>query len=348
MASTERLVPALPAQRFFDEVGLSPARRGLALAAGLFALFLLVELGLGRAALLRSPLAPRELRIALVLCLLTGFVPAALAIATRGLRRHAEALRPLLGSAQEALDETLAAAGRLPVRAARIAGAAGVLCGLAVPFSVDRDPSLYLQAAYWGRSEAIFTWTLLPFVSFALARTVYVLGRDSRGLSTLAARLEGIDLLDLGPLAPFSRHGLRVALVALVLAAIMAILIGDRGFGPVVGASALLALLLAGAALLLPALGVQRRLRAEKARELACVRAALRGERGALEDSRLRNWAGTASLADLVFYEGRIASVPEWPFDTPTIARFGLYLLIPLGSWLGGALVERLLVDLLD
>jgi hypothetical protein len=49
-----------------------------------------------------------------------------------------------------------------------------------------------------------------------------------------------------------------------------------------------------------------------------------------------------------VFYEGRIASVPEWPFDTPTIARFGLYLLIPLGSWLGGALVERLLVDLLD
>ena len=33
----------------------------------------------------------------------------------------------------------------------------------------------------------------------------------------------------------------------------------------------------------------------------------------------------------------------EWPFDASTLARFGLYLLIPLGSWAGGALVERLI-----
>ena len=44
-------------------------------------------------------------------------------------------------------------------------------------------------------------------------------------------------------------------------------------------------------------------------------------------------------------WEARIESVREWPFDTPTLVRFALFLLIPLGSWLGGAVVERV-VDL--
>lgn len=38
----------------------------------------------------------------------------------------------------------------------------------------------------------------------------------------------------------------------------------------------------------------------------------------------------------------------EWPFDAPTLARFLLYVAIPLGSWIGGALVERLLGAALD
>jgi hypothetical protein len=34
--------------------------------------------------------------------------------------------------------------------------------------------------------------------------------------------------------------------------------------------------------------------------------------------------------------------VPEWPLDSPSFVRFAPYLPIPIGSWLGGALVERL------
>jgi hypothetical protein len=30
-----------------------------------------------------------------------------------------------------------------------------------------------------------------------------------------------------------------------------------------------------------------------------------------------------------------------WPFDISIKLRFALLLLVPLGSWLGGALVER-------
>jgi len=40
--------------------------------------------------------------------------------------------------------------------------------------------------------------------------------------------------------------------------------------------------------------------------------------------------------------------VREWPFDASTLVRFGLYLLIPLGSWAGGAFVERVIDALLE
>ena len=65
------------------------------------------------------------------------------------------------------------------------------------------------------------------------------------------------------------------------------------------------------------------------------------------EIDRLRNSAGAppGRLADLLAYEKRIGDVPEWPLDVPTLLRFALFLAIPVGSWLGGALVERL-VDL--
>ena len=36
-----------------------------------------------------------------------------------------------------------------------------------------------------------------------------------------------------------------------------------------------------------------------------------------------------------------------WPADSATFGRFSLYLLIPLGSWAGGAIVERFVDSLL-
>jgi len=53
-------------------------------------------------------------------------------------------------------------------------------------------------------------------------------------------------------------------------------------------------------------------------------------------------------LSDWIAYRGLIESVREWPVDAPTLRRFALYLAIPLGSWFGGALVERMVDTLLD
>ena len=49
----------------------------------------------------------------------------------------------------------------------------------------------------------------------------------------------------------------------------------------------------------------------------------------------------TDRLPALIAYEARITAVREWPFETATLRRFLLFLLIPLASWIGGALVER-------
>ena len=52
-------------------------------------------------------------------------------------------------------------------------------------------------------------------------------------------------------------------------------------------------------------------------------------------------------LTDLLDCQDRVKATSEWPFDTTTLVRFGLYLLIPVGSMIGGALVERVVEVLL-
>jgi hypothetical protein len=47
------------------------------------------------------------------------------------------------------------------------------------------------------------------------------------------------------------------------------------------------------------------------------------------------------TFAEITAYQNVIENIRNWPFDSSTLLKFTLYLLIPLGSWLGGALVER-------
>ena len=56
---------------------------------------------------------------------------------------------------------------------------------------------------------------------------------------------------------------------------------------------------------------------------------------------------GLAEVIGSLAYEARIEAVREWPFDVPTLVRFAAFLLLPLGSWLGGALVERVVSGIL-
>lgn len=48
-----------------------------------------------------------------------------------------------------------------------------------------------------------------------------------------------------------------------------------------------------------------------------------------------------ARLAPLLAYRREIQDVSEWPFDLGTMTRLGLYLIIPPLTWVGAALIER-------
>jgi hypothetical protein len=104
----------------------------------------------------------------------------------------------------------------------------------------------------------------------------------------------------------------------------------------------------AAVAFVLPVRGLRRQIRARKAEELARVREEIHRDRELVAKLGAESIEAGGRLPGLLAYVNQIESVREWPFDAPTLTRFFLYVAIPLGSWLGGALVERLLGAALD
>jgi len=87
--------------------------------------------------------------------------------------------------------------------------------------------------------------------------------------------------------------------------------------------------------------------RAEKEAELGRVREAIHRNRETLLSADPEVAAAAVRMPGLLAYEHRIMSVSEWPINTPEIVRFGLLMVVGLGSWLGGALVGHVVDSLL-
>ena len=95
------------------------------------------------------------------------------------------------------------------------------------------------------------------------------------------------------------------------------------------------------ASLLYSVSGVRDSIRREKSAQLHTLRERIRSEYAAIEEAGSESDGGL-QLAGLIAYQDLIERAPEWPFDAPMVARLALYATLGLGSWLGGAVVERL------
>jgi hypothetical protein len=62
-----------------------------------------------------------------------------------------------------------------------------------------------------------------------------------------------------------------------------------------------------------------------------------------LANDEERKTLATLRLPGLEAHEARVERVREWSLDFPVFLRFALYVLIPLGSWVAAAFVERAL-----
>jgi hypothetical protein len=278
-----------------------------------------------------------------VLAAVFAYAGVAPAFTRKGVRADLRSLETALGDAPGAAAEALEPVVSQGGRAVRNAAAGlGLLMGVAITFypgiwAAGRPPPWSDPELSWGllRNAALFT-LLLRFLALEL--------QVSGALSRLGRESVRVDLLDLEPLTPFTHHGMRSVLRYGVLVAILAWMALGPGKVDWLVASLLGHLGIGLAVLLMPVRGVHRRIRAAKHAELARVRAQLRRSRAELLEGR----DTSPRLSELLAWEARVERTAEWPFDAPTALRFLLLLAIPLGSWLGGALVERLLDTLLD
>ncbi len=210
-----------------------------------------------------------------------------------------------------------------------------------VLFLIVPDPELRgFQPSNWNLllavsvvANALIGWWMGKF-SFELIWTASY-------LSQMAKRLPEVNLLDADSFEPFARQGVQSALLIIILMSIT----GHMAFRPdsvIIGASVFgaIMLVLTVTALVLPVRGIHRRIQAHKREELALLRAQIRQQ-------KVKLLIGSDQITDniivLLAMEARIERVSEWPFDIGSLSRFSFYLLLGFGSWVGAALVERLL-----
>jgi len=273
-----------------------------------------------------------------------AITPAATLYALRGAERDLDDLRPVLRAAASTTDAGLARVYFLARRTLVLIGVAGITIALVLLFSPaswqDGKPAV---------EHPTFLWAALrsSVLGWLVARTVGIELAVAFGFARLGHRDVEIDWLDQRPLAPFARKGLRSVFLLLLYSVLFSLFLLEP-WGRVVAIPMLVLFpALCVAALLLPVSGVHRRLVEAKQMELARVDAALRAEAEANLAAGGVAPAG-ARLSNLVAYRGLLDAANTWPFDLAVWLRFFLYVSLGLGSWLGGALVERLLGAALD
>jgi hypothetical protein len=183
---------------------------------------------------------------------------------------------------------------------------------------------------YWHRGTTVlFMWWVGCFC--------YVTVAESLRLSRLSDDIESLDLLDMRSYQPLIRQGLTNALLVFGMVAVLSLLGVESRYGPLLMGSWMTFIVVAWIGMMLPLRGIRKKIRAAKDQELDWCRQKLKTSREALKSG-----AGEQqSITEILAYRTMIENIRNWPFDSPTLVRFTIYLLIPLGSWLGGAFVER-------
>ena len=208
----------------------------------------------------------------------------------------------------------------------------GALLGVLVPPLMEGDPGLLLRPTDW---DAGLAWSLL-----LVAAVFGAMGWLHAWNASLDAFLERevtpriqVDLLDLERLDEFGRRGTESAAFWLLGSSVAALLFAVYPFSLLHFAILCATIALGTTALLRPMLGVRRRVVEAREAELAAVRSAIRTAR--------RSEGYPEALPAMLAWEARVAAINPWPFDAGSALRFGALGALAVGSWVGGALIER-------
>ncbi len=288
----------------------------------------------------RDPEGFAELQVHLVIGLLIGFTYVNQLRLRADLRADLGALRPLLADGVEvSAEEIFSAVARLPRAIATVAGG---LFGVAI-IPAFRGDAGFLPDRVGGEFDVVWSLVANSVLFGLMGRLAYTSIALQARLDERVTRKIRIDLLDLRPLAPFARRGLRSALYWLLGSSIASLLFLRFGF-LWMHVFILIGTLSVGAFVMFRSLrGVHQRLDSEKRRELALLRTAIRSARREVLGKGPAAVDAAVRLPGLLALEARTEALNTWPFDISTFLRFSALGLLAVGSWLGGAVIERLL-----
>lgn len=327
---------------------ISPLWLGIGISGSLVLILVLVETALGRWGIFLvegefdvfarvSSGELRDFRLALVHCLVIGYLPAAFVLVLQRSRQTVLSLQEVLNCTQEEC-EALAASLRLSRPGFIIFGLCGVLLAIAGPYLVPPvpdspwNPSTWSPEVFWhrigGPVATVWTWWL-----------GYAVISVSLRMSRIATRLQRIDLLDLSPLLPFTQLGLTNALMLVGSLSIWSLMLVETGFGMTMIVAGTATLISTTIALWLPVRGVHKRICQSKQQELSELNRQISRRRSLLKSEDISVNGG--EMADLITYRGLVDSVSEWPFTSSTYARVFLYALMPVAAWGVGIIAEE-------
>jgi hypothetical protein len=270
--------------------------------------------------------------------LLFAYVPTASIWLRRARLRDLRELRPVLrpgegGYARLEAEVLCVSPSRLALSGLTGALALGALPVLDPGFREgSAPPLLHPYMLFFVLRMAAMGW-LVGHAVATEATAAAALGRLGR------ERLR-VDLLDTRPLAPFARSGQRSAFTWVLATSLVSLFwlgpAAGRANAPIVVSI----LVLVSLAFFVSIAGVHRSLRAAKREALDSLRGEIRRASAELLAGRAPRGA---ALADLLALHGFLERAREWPLGAPALLRGALIAALAIGSWLGGAVVERLI-----
>ncbi len=318
--------------RVYDVLPGNPIWIGVGFAFGLLLLFfvgrVLVEGG--------DNSTPDDLRVAITQILITAYSASAYAYLLMTARKTTQDLSTVAQHSPQ-WQSIVDRAGKHPRWILLLVGAASYLIvGVAVtnvttPAPVNPwDWQNWNYDIYWHRATTVFfVWWIGCFCHAIIV--------ESARLSHLSDDVESLDLLELLPYQPLIRQGLTNALLVIGMVSVISLLGVESRYGPFLVGSWIIFVVLAWIGMILPLRGIRRKIKVAKNQELNWCSQSLKVAR-----DELKSGAGQQqSISEIMAYRTMIENIRNWPFDNPTLVRFALYIMIPVGSWLGGAFVER-------
>jgi hypothetical protein len=281
----------------------------------------------------------RDLRIAIVHCLVVGYLPAALLQVMRSAKRTVLVLQDSLECSPQECRK-LAETVRLDVGRLVIIGTLGFVLSMITPYLVPPIPEAPWNPSTWS-TEVAWHRVLGPVTMVWAWWLGYAVVSVSLRMSRVAKKLNRINLFDLSPLSPFTQQGLTNALLLIGSVSIWSLVLIETGFGQISLVVGTITLAVAILSLIAPVQGVHKRIRQAKQREIEWLDTEISKLRDTFPDPKAVRQSG--EMADLISYRGLVENVTEWPFTSMTYARLVLYTLIPVITWSFGVFAEELI-----